>query len=313
MDRPVDFFLVGEQKSGTTFLYHLLRSHPEVAMAAVKEPNHFCADLVRESLAFHGANPYYDFADPERYAALFPASGNRLRGEATSTYLVSREAAGRIHQHNPSARILLLLREPASFLVSLHRQYLRETTEDVEDLRRAWELSDERRSGRRLPPRVRAPRLVVYADRIRYAEHVRRYLDLFPREQVFVRLMDQLAGDEEALLRDLWAFLGLEPAAGRPGAERNQDRAPRSRLLHRWLHHPGLKAAIKRWLPASALEPLKAGLDRLLLTGPPPAGPSAELVADLRRAARPEVLALQRLVEERGLELPDVVQTWGYS
>ncbi len=40
-----DFFVVGHQKSGTTALYEMLRSHPEVFMPTLKEPRFFATDL----------------------------------------------------------------------------------------------------------------------------------------------------------------------------------------------------------------------------------------------------------------------------
>src|SRR5215472_1144626 len=40
-----NFFVVGAAKSGTTSLYHYLRSHPLIYLSPIKEPNHFAKDI----------------------------------------------------------------------------------------------------------------------------------------------------------------------------------------------------------------------------------------------------------------------------
>src|ERR1700733_3005377 len=42
--RVPDFFIAGHQKCGTTALYLMLRSHPEIFMSDVKEPRFFASD-----------------------------------------------------------------------------------------------------------------------------------------------------------------------------------------------------------------------------------------------------------------------------
>ncbi|ASJ11450.1 sulfotransferase [Thermococcus thioreducens] len=51
-DTLPNLFIVGEPRSGTTSLYHYLNQHPEIFMSPIKEPNHFCTDLHRETLEF---------------------------------------------------------------------------------------------------------------------------------------------------------------------------------------------------------------------------------------------------------------------
>jgi hypothetical protein len=44
--RVPDFFIVGHAKCGTTALYSILRSHPEIFMPDVKEPRFFAPELL---------------------------------------------------------------------------------------------------------------------------------------------------------------------------------------------------------------------------------------------------------------------------
>ena len=71
----------------------------------------------------------------DEYAALFAeADPDQLIGEASSSYLWSHIAGARIAEVQPGARIIAILREPASFLRSLHLQLLQSHVETEEGL-----------------------------------------------------------------------------------------------------------------------------------------------------------------------------------
>src|ERR1700736_1982925 len=120
--RIPDFFLVGHAKSGTTALYEMLRRHPQIYMPDGKEPWYFARDMRRRFQPPGSAGAPETL---EEYLTSFAAArpGQRV-GEASSSYLWSRTAAGAIAKARPDARIIAILREPASFLRSLHLQLL---------------------------------------------------------------------------------------------------------------------------------------------------------------------------------------------
>ena len=76
----------------------------------------------------------------------------------------------RIAGAQPDARIIALLREPASFLRSLHLQLLQDHVEREKDFRKACRQEDEAQ-GRRIP-RDQLPQLLMYSDRVRYVEQL---------------------------------------------------------------------------------------------------------------------------------------------
>ena len=146
-DRVPDFFIVGHHKCGTTALYEMLRSHPQIYMPDVKEPWFFARDL---GVRFQPASPLPETLD--QYLSLFAAARPEQRvGEATPSYLVSRTAAASIADLQPDARIIAILREPASFLRSLHLQSVRNQAETETDLRKAIALEEMRRQGKAIP------------------------------------------------------------------------------------------------------------------------------------------------------------------
>ncbi|MGD1059571.1 MAG: sulfotransferase, partial [Solirubrobacteraceae bacterium] len=132
--RLPDFFIIGQSKSGTTALYEILREHPQIYMPTVKEPVFMASD--------HHAGLWRTVPTRPRtledYLALFADAGPGQRvGEASSVYLWSRDAAANIAEVQPDAKIIAILREPASFLRSLHLQMLQNHVETEKDFGRA--------------------------------------------------------------------------------------------------------------------------------------------------------------------------------
>src|SRR5437870_2101984 len=131
--RVPDFFIVGQHKSGTTALYEMLRRHPQIFMPERKEPRYFADDLPSRY------QPWQEHGEPETYddyLSLFdPARPDQLIGEASTAYIWSRTAAARIAAAQPAARVIVLLREPASYVRSMHMQLLEIGTEKEADLR----------------------------------------------------------------------------------------------------------------------------------------------------------------------------------
>jgi hypothetical protein len=113
-----DFFIIGQRRCGTTFLYHLLTLHPLVERATRKETHFF--------------GVYFD-EGIEWYRRLFPApkwkDGRRtITGEATPL-MASRSAPGRMAQVIPQARLIALLRNPVDRSYSDYQHVVRKGRE----------------------------------------------------------------------------------------------------------------------------------------------------------------------------------------
>src|ERR1700677_3045098 len=170
--RVPDFFIVGHHKSGTTAMYEMLRRHPQIFMPEMKEPEFFGRDRSRrrEDPAARSGRQARTYAQtrPQNYAeylALFEAAGaGQCVGEASPSYLYSLTAAAQIAEVRPDARIVAILREPASFLRSLHLQMQRDHVQREPDLRRAIAGEDLAGAGTGTGTGAREPR-PSYTDR----------------------------------------------------------------------------------------------------------------------------------------------------
>src|SRR6202035_4018433 len=131
----------------------------------------------------------------------------RRVGEASPGYLLSRTAAASIAEVQPAARIIAILREPASFLRSLHLQFIETYVETENDLRKALSLEEMRRQGKAIPQGAARPQLLLYSEHVQYVEQLRRYHAVFPPEQVLVLIYDDYRRDNDATVRTVLRFL----------------------------------------------------------------------------------------------------------
>ena len=181
--RLPDFFIVGHGKCGTTALWDMLRRHPQLHLP-YKEPWFFSDEMriaCSAAPARHGQDAAHARGVP---VAVRRRAPDQRVGEASSVYLWSRSAAGRIADAQPEARIIAVLREPASFLRSLHFQFVQTYIEPEKDLRKAIALEDARREGRGKPGNPYWPGATLYSEHVRYVEQLRRYHAVFAPEQV---------------------------------------------------------------------------------------------------------------------------------
>jgi hypothetical protein len=193
------FAVIGPGKAGTTWMYSLLKVHPEVCVAAAKETMFFDANYHR------GVDWYHRF-----YEA---CDGQAAVGEVCNSYIFSEEAPGRMHAYNPAMKLVTSLRNPIDRAFSNYLFWLRnaQVTGSFEDTV------------------VARPELLVQGL---YAMHLERYLAHFPAGQLLVLAFDDLKGDPLAFARRLLEFLEVDPehvpeVAGEKvlGASRPRSRA----------------------------------------------------------------------------------------
>jgi Sulfotransferase family len=312
--RLPDFFIVGHPKCGTTALHQMLSRHPQIFMPKMKEPRFFSPELRSRSrwIAPSGAPDGL-----EAYLSLFAdATPEQRAGEATPMYLRSHTAAGRIAQLQPDASIIAVLREPADFLRSFHLQCAYNYVETERDFRKAIDLEQARRAGRRIPRFSQSPQTLLYSDHVRYVEQLRRYHAAFPPEQVLVLIYEDFRRDNEATVRRVLRFLDVDDTFPVELAESGSLPAVRFELLHQAARLSALVRRNRAGAPvvrtANRLLPgrpfggrLQAAWRRVVYADPAP--PDEAFVRELRRRFKGEVEALSDYLER------DLVSLWGYD
>jgi len=287
-------FIVGAAKSGTTAMSDYLGAHPDIFMAR-KEMHVFGSDLQFA--------PHFYRRNLTEYAKEFrDATNQRLSGEASVWYLLSRNAATEIHQFNPDARILIMLREPVEMMYSLYHQFLYDGNEHLATFEDALAAEEGRRAGKLVSRQAYLPQGLLYREAARYSDQVRRYFEIFGRERVHVILYDDFAADTAGTYRRALEFLEVAPDFQPDFKIVNGNKGVRSPALRAFLRNPRIWSAalaIRRVAPEfvfTTMQQVEARL-RKFNTSPEKRAPlSTALHAQLKRAFAPEVERLSELL-----------------
>lgn len=285
--RKPEFFLVGAPKSGTTSLVSYLRQHPAVFIP-VKETQFFSDFPVTARYRVNGL---------EAFGAIYErCPDGAVAGDASTWHLPSVHAARRIHAFNPAARIAMILRNPVDRAYS-HYWHKRRVRADQDQEARCETLSFEQALEAE-ERRIEAGWGVGfrYVATGQYADQVRRYLETFPRNRVKMYVFEDFVRDADALCRDLFRFLELDPGQRvRSDEVFNRGLTYRSRLFATLLggSFPG-RARVKRALPARMLR-MARPLKRFNAVRPPAMAPATR--AWLVERFRPDVERLESILD----------------
>lgn len=193
MNRP-NLFLVGAMKSGTTYLHELLAEHPSIFMSAVKEPCHFVSgeDLKRNWPQMWRMG-YWENQD--KYMRLFDESnGEKYLGESSTVYTMAPRIGGvpeRIHNFNPDARIIYLMRDPVERTIS-HFWHDVGVTAKMSDIMTALVPGSE------------------YLDVSFYAYQLRSYLSIFDPSKVLAITFEELTQRASQTMKEVFSWLQVD-------------------------------------------------------------------------------------------------------
>jgi len=181
--RLPDFLVIGAMKCATTSLCGQLAAHPEVFLSRPKEPDFFSRDA-------HYARGL------EHYGRLFEAAdAAQVAGEGSTSYTkrgAFPDAAGRIAQALPDARLLYIVRDPIRRIEShwLH----------------TWRMRPK--SVRPFDEAVAQPGS-PYVDASLYWRQLEAYRAHFDDERFLLLFHEDLRAAPEAVLRRCFRFLGV--------------------------------------------------------------------------------------------------------
>ncbi len=223
---PVDFLFIGPSKTGSTWIFELLRSHPDVFVPRAKDLQFF--------------DRFYD-KGWDWYVSYFAAADGRIAGEVSHDYILhTNPAIERIREHLPRAKLICCLRDPyerAASGANFRRRHGKLTGKES-----IIELAQ------------RNPEIIVGGQHHRNLERLYRH---FPKGQVLVLLFDDLRRNPRAIAARIFDFLGVSfqdsPVIGRVV---NPSQEARHRLVARYnkrlaekvrrLGYPGAVGILKR-------------------------------------------------------------------
>ncbi len=172
-----DFIGIGAPRSGTTWIYEMLKNHPRICMSKEKEINFF--------------NTYYD-KGVEWYEKFFDkCPAGSLVGEFSPSYLANGLAPGRIKELLPDVKLIISLRNPVEqvysrYLYIVNRNMYNNTFEEA--------LNEK-------------PHILEGAY---YYKHISRYLEYFDRRRILVLVYEDLTKDAKSFLETIYEFLEID-------------------------------------------------------------------------------------------------------
>jgi len=191
-------FIVGAQRSGSTYLYKILDNHPQVAMARPlkPEPKFFLQDhKIGRGKAFFEETYFQGRNDRALYV-----------GEKSTSYIESVDAAKGIQSFYPDARILMILRDPVLRAYSNYRFSVKHQLEQS-TFSEALKAEPGRLTNAKFSTSV-SP--YAYRQRGYYINYVRAYLEIFHSRQVRILIFEELVNNLVEI-QSLYNWLGLDP------------------------------------------------------------------------------------------------------
>jgi Sulfotransferase family len=274
-----NLFVLGAPKCGTTTVHALLASHPDIYAPSEKEPGYYAPEFT---------SPLSRFDSSQAYAELFRAGGaRRYRVDATPWYVYSPGARLRIREDCPDARFVILLRDPAEMVRSLHAECVFQGFETITDLERAVDAPLHARPAN---ARTDMRRMLAYRSLANFGEHVSPWLETMGRDRVHIAWLEDLAADPGAFKAALFEFLDLAAPAAEPARLNGPKHLAHPRVAewirdpHSWLRRAG------RWMPSPLRRAASSAFWRR--RGAPPERPLAPAQArELRERAEKSLIA----------------------
>ncbi|HET9908870.1 MAG TPA: sulfotransferase, partial [Anaerolineales bacterium] len=127
-----------------------------------------------------------------------------------------------------------------------------------------------------------------------YHKRLKRYFDLFPRDQIKIIIFEEFRKNPAQTLVDLFSFLGVDPNfVPDTSVQHNPAGVPKIRLLNKLFFHPTLIRTAKAIFPESVHERLKQ-VQQQNLKAPPKFPP--DLRAKLLDIYREDINKLEGLL-----------------
>ena len=250
------FLICGGQRCGTTSMYRAMAAHPVVLKAVLHKGVHYFDTSYDRGLAWYRAHfPLVRSADKisERHGVAAQTF------ESSPYYMYHPQAAARIAQDLPGARLLVLVRDPVERAYSQHHHEVARGFETERDFGAALALEPARLHGV-VEQLVADPTAYsfshqhhAYRARGEYARYLSVMAQQVGRERIHVVESERFFTEPEEVYDEVCSFLGLPTYLERPPFERHNARPRQSDM------DPGLRReltdyylphddALARWL-----------------------------------------------------------------
>lgn len=280
-----NFFIVGAPKAGTTSLYYYLKRHPEVFMSSIKEPNYFSYDETIKQNLYHKEK---GVGTLEEYLELFASANGRHKavGEASVSYLFYPSVAAKIKEMVPDAKIIMSLRNPVDRAFSHYYMehklgYVNVPLEDIVNKKSKHKYAHLWYQ--------------QYVELGLYYEQVKRYLDIFGKDNVRIFIYDELSENMEGMILNVFDYLGIDRSyIPELEGKYNTYSTPRNTFFHAIYAQKNLRSLARKIIPDDKVELIK----NLFLTRRKKPDKHDETVDLMHEIYKPDIIQLEKLLNK---------------
>ena len=257
------FIVAGANKGGTTSIYHYLKQHPEVYLSPIKEPHYFSKDidvnLFNKEFAQNKLQDIEKYVNGpmdkeyhaafvrnwDQYCRLFKnVTSQKAIGELSTSYLYSAVAAAEIKKALGNVKIIICLRNPIDRAYSHYRMNLWTGNSNEFDFYKA--LQDDYNHD----PKVWG-NAHLYIEIGQYYEQVKRYIDIFGKDNVKIIFTEDMKKDGTQIIRDLFGFIGVDPSFVPDTSKKyNEVYTPKYKNFTYLMNKTGIRPLFKKIAPA---------------------------------------------------------------
>ncbi|MET0081759.1 MAG: sulfotransferase domain-containing protein [Sedimenticola sp.] len=238
---PPSLFIIGSQKSGTTFLADMLGQHPDIHLSDPKEPGYFARNYQKGE---------------EWYRKCFNDDGSRVLLDASTSYTMSPDTsapytisplvgvAERIFSCSPDAKLIYLIRNPIQRAYSAYWHNVRAGFERRGFIE-ALQAND------------------VYLRTSDYALQINEYLKYYDESRIKVFVFEEIIKDPVFAFSECCNFIGIDEYAGVEPIQKNRSFVYKGwlkKLNERLAAHGGINPVLKyvsKLLPQSSKDYLR--------------------------------------------------------
>lgn len=148
-------------------------------------------------------------------------------GEVSPQYLYYPKTANRIHAIMPDVRLIVILRNPIDRAYSSFLHAVRDWHEDSKTFREALQKEETRIN-------QKWPMLFHYVNAGFYSIQLKRYFNVFSKEQIKIIVYDDFVRTPDAVITDLFSFVNVDNSF-KPdmSVHPNLSGFPKSQFIHR--------------------------------------------------------------------------------
>lgn len=182
----LDFIGIGAARSGTSWLANCLRAHPEICLSEPKDIRYFNFQDHEQGINKNHEKSFSWYMNHFRHC-----TANKIKGEFSAIYLYDKNAPSLIRKFFPEVKLIACLRNPIDRAYSQYwmwRSYQR-----IEN--RAFEYAIREES--------------QYIERGYYSKQLKRYLEFFSIDQMFILLFDDMINHPLEELCKVFKFLNV--------------------------------------------------------------------------------------------------------